>query len=284
MRRSKATKKRYMIALIGVAIFGLFFWLKEKSFEDGSPQENSVSSETVVKNNDNTLPAQIVESKFRKNFKSSGDPSLAANNTSLANEDGQMSKEDSAENSPVIEYLKTQDYSSMSPAEINELLGLLTLGEGNEFQNSKANHVTSLASFEKAYPTKLAFLDRLQGLYQSDFINSVPRSDDSGYTVELRFSKNRLSASIVQNSQVYYQHTFTDLKSRVMTGKSPDLPPNLFIELPAKPQFGYIHPIYLEVMIGRDLQSFIAVMYNTNQSVNKADYVHAENLIFSKID
>jgi hypothetical protein len=172
----------------------------------------------------------------------------------------------------------------MSPAEIDELLGLLTLGEGEEFQKSKANHVTSLASFEKAHPAKIAFLDGLHGVYQSDFINSVPRSDDSGYTVELRFDKNQLSASIVQNSQVYYQHTFTDLKSQLMTGKSTDLPPNLFIELPAKPQFGYIHPIYLEVLIGSDLQSLIAVMYNTNQSVLKATYVHAEHLIFSKKD
>jgi hypothetical protein len=172
----------------------------------------------------------------------------------------------------------------MTPSEINELLNLLTLGEGSGFENSKDHHVVGLGEFEKSYPSKLVFLDRLKGTYRSDFVDSVPRTDDQGYTIELTFGRNSLTASIVQSSRIYYQHSFSDLKAQLGIGKSPELPPNLFVELPAKPELGYVHPIYLEIMIGADMQSLIAVMYNTNQLEPSVNYLHAENLIFSKID
>jgi hypothetical protein len=233
------------------------------------------------------LPAQAAKSRIRKEYKANDvSPSTSTPVVSSSKGDDRQEQEKAGggESGPVIEYLKNQNYSDMTPSEINELLGIMTLGEGKEFQQSKTNHVTSLTEFSIVNPSGLKFMEKLEGTYRSDFVDSIPKADEQGYVIELSFLEKRIDIAISLNSKVYYEHTFTDLKKTLMIGKSSDLPPNLFIELPAKPQYGYAHPLYLEMLIGADNKTFIGVLYNTNQTVpSNVNYLHAENLIFKKV-
>jgi hypothetical protein len=190
-----------------------------------------------------------------------------------------------SEDSAVLKYLEDQNYSDMSPVEIKEFLSLMTIGEGAEFETNKAEQLVKVSAFGSQNPTKSLFVNELSGSFTSDFVDSVPGTGELGYSVDLKFSKDRLDIAIRQNSQVYYQHTVLNIAHNLMIAKNPTLPPNLFIEMPAKPELGYLHAIHLELLIGGDKQTILGVLYNTDQfDAKRVDYRHSENLIFKKAD
>ncbi len=278
------------VACFGVVGFAFFVWSRESDSRVSKSTESLAEtggSKAVVeprtRKHNVGLPAQTAKSK--RSVESSHAVPPPKQNLAPNVDKTQSPDETNAENnSSVTQYIENQNYGDMSPVEMNELLSLMTLGEGKEFEKNKNDHVVPLNTFSAGNPSRLGFLSSLQGRYRSDFIDSVPNADEQGYVIELHFSEDRIDASISLNSAVYYAHTITDLQNRLMIGKHEHLPPNLFIELPAKPEFGYQHPLYIEILIGSHGQTLIGILYNTNQNVSTTTtYLHAEHLIFNKI-
>jgi len=182
-------------------------------------------------------------------------------------------------------FLGKQEYGEMMPPEVNNLLERMTLGEGDEFQRSRAGHLATLAEKGNENPEAVKFLQSLEGVFHSEFVDNLPNANEEVYSIDLNFSHNKLQVAFVLGGRDYYKHVFTDLDNELKTSKSTAVPANLFLELPAKPQDGYSHPMYLEVLIASDYRTLLGVLYNTDQTVlNAANYLHAENLIFKKVE
>lgn len=179
-------------------------------------------------------------------------------------------------------YLFSQAYSEMSSDDVNTFLTQLSLGEGKDFENTRREHLTTVTERHSKDPKSTNFLSNLQGSFQSEFTDSTPNAQEESYSINLDFEGNTLTVSFVLGGKAYYLHKVTDL-SGVQMAKADGVPPNLLIELPAKVENGYLHPMFLEILVGSDNKNLLGVLYNTDQTKSDTtNYLHAENLIFRK--
>lgn len=196
----------------------------------------------------------------------------------------ELGKKKPEESEPQISTTSAQNFGQMGPSQIEDYLAAFTLGQGDSFLNSRDNHIESLKSAGKSDKYLDSLLKHLHGKFRSRFVNSAPNVEGPDYAVELHFLSDTVQVYFVLNGTNYYFHEYKELADELKIGKSGNLPPHIFIELPAKKDYGYLHPMYLQIFVSPRAEVLAATLYNTNQRAKTVSYTASEQFVFTRFE
>lgn len=174
-------------------------------------------------------------------------------------------------------------FESMSDSTLQDFLKMYTLGSGAEFLQNVDNFTQSLKDSSRAKQFERLVSQELLGKFRSRFLTSGPQAQSPDYQIEVHFKSESIELKLVKDSVTYYQAEIARPREEVRTSTSRNLPVNLLLKFPAKLEYGYRHPLYLQLFISYSREQLVGNFYLTNQSEETPLYFLSEEMAFDKV-